>query len=67
MDSTETVDLDALEAEVMELEAERADLNAQIDTLIQQATERLREQLAELRRNDETGYDRAQDLEAIAD
>jgi cell division protein FtsB len=67
MDGTETVDLDALEAEVMELEAERVDLDAQIDTLIQQATERLREQLAELRRKDETAYDPAKDLEAIAD
>jgi hypothetical protein len=34
MDGTGTVDLDALEAEVMELEAERADLDAQIDALI---------------------------------
>jgi hypothetical protein len=67
MDGTETVDLDALEAEVMELEAERADLDAQIDALIQQATDRLREQLVELRQNSEIGNDAAQDLEAIAD
>jgi hypothetical protein len=67
MDGTETVDLDALEAEVMELEAERADLDAHIDALIQQATDRLREQLAEWRQNSEIGSDAAQDLEAIAD
>jgi predicted RNase H-like nuclease (RuvC/YqgF family) len=67
MEGTETVDLDALESEVMKLETEREDLDAQIDALIWQATERLREQLAELHRNAETAHDSAQDLEAIAD
>jgi hypothetical protein len=67
MDGTETVDLDALEAEVMELEAERADLDAQIDALICQATERLREQLAELCRKGETVHGQGQDLEMIGD
>jgi hypothetical protein len=66
MDGTEMVDLDALEAEVMELEAERVALDVQIDALIRQATDRLREQLAELGRKGETAHDPAQDLEAIA-
>ena len=66
MDGTEMVDLDALEAEVMELEAERVALDVQIDALIRQATDRLREQLAELGRKSETAHDPAQDLEAIA-
>jgi len=38
----------------------------QIDALIRQATDRLREQLAELGRKGETAHDPAQDLEAIA-
>jgi hypothetical protein len=67
MEGTETVDLDALEAEVMKLETERADLDAQIDALICQASERLREQLAELHRNAEIAHDPAQDLETIGD
>jgi len=51
MDSAEMMDFDAA---IMDLELERADLDAQIDALIRQATERLREQLAELDRKDET-------------
>ena len=63
MDSAEMMDFDAA---IMDLELERADLDAQIDALIRQATERLREQPAELDRKDETAHDTAQDLEAIA-
>jgi membrane protein YdbS with pleckstrin-like domain len=54
------------DTELVPVEQETADLDAQIDALIRQATERLREQLAQVRRNSESAHDPAHS-EGIAD
>jgi hypothetical protein len=55
------------DTELVPVEQETADLDAQIDALIRQATERLREQLAQVRRNSESAHDPAHGSEGIAD
>jgi hypothetical protein len=57
MDDTEPVAVDQ----------ETTDLDAQIDALIRQATERLHEQLARVRRNSESAHEPAHGSEAITD
>ena len=47
--------------------AETMDLEAQIEALIRNASDRLRQQLADARRSAESAHDQAQDSETIGD